>query len=74
MGMEIYDVNVYWDEEGSVWVASCDDVPLTLHNNTIELLMGDVRETALEIFELEKRPTEEVAFKYQIEERLATAI
>jgi len=72
--MEKYDVKVFWDDEADIWIAACDDVPLTLYAETIELLMEDVRETALEIFELESKPTEDIAFTFQVEERYANVI
>jgi len=72
--MDNYDVKLFWDDEANAWVAVCDEIPLTLHAETIELLIEDVKETTLEILELNKVPPSEKVLNFQINEILTVAI
>jgi hypothetical protein len=72
--MEKYIVKIMWDEEAKGWVAICDEIPLTLYADTIELLIKDVVETAPEILELNGIKDIDPTLSFQIEERLRIAI
>jgi len=74
MRMDKYVVKIFWGEEGQVWIAVCDEIPLTLHAETIELLMEDVKETAPEILELNNLPYDNHVLNFQIEEVLSPTI
>ena len=74
MRMGKYIVKVFWDEEASAWLGVCDEIPLALHGDTIELLMEDVKETAPEVMELNGIPVAGQTLSFQIEERLTPAV
>jgi predicted RNase H-like HicB family nuclease len=49
---KIYNVNVEWDEEALVWVASSDDVPgLATGADTIEVLIEKLKLVIPELLE-----------------------
>jgi hypothetical protein len=44
MEQTVYHVNVFWDADAAVWVATSDDVPgLTTEANTVETLSQKLR-------------------------------
>lgn len=48
-----YVVNLTWDPEASVWVATSDDIPgLVLESGSFDALLERVRFTAPELLEL----------------------
>ncbi len=48
-----YTVNLVWDPEASVWVATSDDIPgLVLESGSFDALLERVRFTAPELLEL----------------------
>ena len=46
-----YEVKVIKDDEADVWVATNDDLPLSLESGSLDRLMEKVRYTALEMAE-----------------------
>ncbi len=51
--MKEYTVNLQWDAEASVWIATSEDVPgLALESGSYDLLVERVRYAAPELLEL----------------------
>ncbi len=51
--MKEYAVNLQWDAEASVWIATSDDVPgLALESGSYDLLVERVRYAAPELLEM----------------------
>ncbi|MCL1895647.1 MAG: DUF1902 domain-containing protein [Clostridiales bacterium] len=45
-------INLFWDEEASVWVATNDEIPIALESGSLDLLMERVRIATPELLEL----------------------
>jgi len=54
--MNEYKVNLFWDEEAKVWVAICNEIPLTLEDGSLDRLMYRVKLAAPELIELNNLP------------------
>lgn len=54
-----YKITVFWDEEANVWVASNDELPLSLESGSLDRLMEKVRYTAREMAECNHLPPPE---------------
>ena len=50
--MAEYKINFMWDDEASVWVAICDELPLALEHGSFDALVEKVKIAAVEIHEL----------------------
>ena len=54
----IYTVNVIWDNEAGVWVATSDDIPgLVLESGSFDALIERVRIAAPELLQLNSAPS-----------------
>lgn len=51
-----YIINLIWDDEAEVWIAVCDDIPLTLESESLDDLINRVRLAAPEIIKLNNLP------------------
>ncbi len=52
-----YQINVTWDEDASVWVATSEDVPgLVLESTSFDALQERVKECIPELLSLNKLP------------------
>ena len=51
-----YIVNFLWDDEAEVWIAVCDDIPLTLESESLDELINRVRLAASEIIKMNNLP------------------
>ena len=51
-----YTIDINWDDEAGVWYAICDDIPLALENESLDLLIERVRSAAPELLELNGMP------------------
>jgi hypothetical protein len=72
--MKEYVVNLIWDDEASVWVATSDDIEgLVLESGSLDALIERVRFAAPELLELNGIVQREypVRFKSERLERLA---
>jgi hypothetical protein len=49
---ECYSINIAWDDEARVWVATSDDIPLALESGSFDALIERVRVAAPEILAL----------------------
>lgn len=53
-----YTVNLTWDDEAAVWVATSDDIPgLVLESGSFDALLERVRFAAPELIELNRSGT-----------------
>ena len=66
-----YLVNFMWDEEANVWIAICDEIPLTLESESLDELISRVRQAAPEIIELNKLPRREFSDHQRLPEASA---
>ena len=46
-----YEINIIWDADAAVWVASNDALPLSLESGSLDRLMEKVRYTSVEMAE-----------------------
>ena len=72
--MTEYTVNLIWDPEALVWVATSDDIPgLTLESGSLDALIERVRFAAPELLELNGIVQKECSVRFRSErfERLA---
>lgn len=54
-----YTVNLLWDSEASVWVATSEDIKgLTLESGSLDVLIERVRMTVPELLRLNNQPME----------------
>ena len=54
-----YTVNLLWDSEADVWVATSDDIiGLVLESGSLDVLIERVRRIAPELLELNHQPIE----------------
>ena len=71
--MKEYVINLFWDDEASVWVATNDIIPLTLESGSLDLLIERVRMAAPELLEVNGQVGEMTMLRFQAE-RLMQAI
>jgi len=50
--MKEYTVNMKWDNEASVWVGICDDIPIALESDSFDVLVKKIKLAAPEMLEL----------------------
>ena len=67
--MTEYDILLTWDEEAGVWVAVCDEMPLTLEAGSLDLLMEQVRVAAPEVLEMNGKEYENVFLNFTTKRR-----
>jgi hypothetical protein len=54
--MPEYLINLLWDKEAAVWIATSEDVPgLVLESDSLEILKGRVRSVAPELLALNEK-------------------
>ncbi len=69
-----YTVNLIWDDEAQVWVATSEDIPgLVLESGSFDALLERIRFAVPELLELNKAPhrTLNLTFKSMRQERIA---
>ena len=71
--MKEYTINLFWDDEASVWCAICDEIPLSLESGSLDLLIERVRIVAPDILELNGKISEKPMLRFKAE-RLLPAI
>lgn len=71
--MKEYVINLFWDEEASVWGAVNDQIPITLESGSLDLLIERVRSAVPELLELNGLSEEVTMLRFQAE-RLMKAI
>ena len=54
--MNEYKVNFSWDDEAEVWIAVCDEIPLTIEDGSLDKLMYRVKIAAPELIEMNNLP------------------
>lgn len=54
--MNEYRVNLFWDDEANVWVATCDEIPLAMEDGSLDKLIYRVKLAAPELIELNNLP------------------
>jgi len=62
-----YDVNIVWDEEAHVWVATADAIPLALEGGSYDALIERVKTAAPEILELNAKPYDPLRLRFTSE-------
>lgn len=69
-----YKINVLWDDEAGVWVATSDDIPgLVLESGSFDALLERVRFAVPELLELNRDTQSEMLLTFVTErlERIA---
>ena len=69
-----YSINLTWDNEASVWIATSDDVfGLILEDESIDVLMYRVRHAVPELLAFDSPVAEDISFDFiaRRKERLA---
>ena len=54
--MNEYKIDFSWDDEASVWIAVCDEIPLALEDGSLDKLMYRVKLAAPELIEMNNLP------------------
>ena len=67
--MNEYEILLTWDEEAGVWIAVCDEIPLTLEAGSLDLLMEQVRIAAPEVLEMNDKEHENVYLNFTTKRR-----
>ncbi|MCL2295285.1 MAG: DUF1902 domain-containing protein [Spirochaetes bacterium] len=67
--MNEYEIMLIWDDEARVWIAINDDIPLTLENGSLDLLIERVRLATPEILELNNKEYQNVYLNFSIKKR-----
>lgn len=63
-----YTINLLWDSEASVWVATSDDIKgLTLESGSLDVLIERVRMTVPELLRLNNQPVEHAKITFMTE-------
>ncbi|GHU61801.1 hypothetical protein FACS189418_2080 [Clostridia bacterium] len=66
--MQEYFVNLFWDSEALVWIATSDQISgLVLESGSLDVLIERVRYAAPELLQLKGLSCERIRLKYQIE-------
>ena len=65
-----YTVNLMWDSEAAVWVATSDDIiGLVLESGSLDVLIERLRTVAPELLELNHQPIEHASLLFKSERR-----
>jgi len=67
--MNEYEIVLIWDEDARVWIAHNDDIPLVLENESLDLLMEQVRIAVPEILELNGKECDDVYLDFTTQHR-----
>ncbi len=63
-----YDVDLLWDSEAAVWVASSENIPgLAMESGSYDALIERVRFVVPELLELNGMPKEDIALRFHSE-------
>lgn len=63
-----YTVNLLWDSEASVWIATSDDIKgLVLESGSLDALIERVRMTVPELLKLNNQPVEHAKITFMTE-------
>ena len=63
-----YTVNLLWDNESGVWIATSDDIiGLVLESGSLDLLIERVRRAAPELLEMNHQPVEHAKILFKSE-------
>lgn len=65
-------VKMLWDDEAHVWVATADEIPLTLEGGSYDALIERVKIAAPEILESNAKPFHPLRLRFT-SERLVTS-
>ena len=71
MGKE-YVINLFWDDEANVWVATNDEIPLTLEDESFDRLLTRVKVAVPELVEM-NRLTRPISLLLASERRMRIA-
>ena len=69
--MNEYKVNLFWDDEANVWVATCDEIPLALEDGSLDKLIYRVKLAAPELIELNNLPKYSLLMNLNHREKIA---
>jgi len=61
-----YEIEVSWDEEAGVWCGVCDNIPLALESNSLDVLVMRVKTAAPEILSLNGEKSEGVKLCFKM--------
>lgn len=63
-----YTVNLLWDSEASVWVATSEDIKgLVLESGSLDVLIERVRMAVPDLLKLNKQPLDHAKIAFMIE-------
>ncbi len=72
--MSEYTIQLFWDDEAEVWIATNDEIPLALESDSPDKLVERVKLVAPEIIALNNLEWRDgLNFVYSRHERMATA-
>ena len=62
-----YTINIAWDAEASVWIATCDDIPIALESGSLDALIVRVKFAAPELLELNGQKQRQILLRFLVE-------
>ena len=66
-----YKIQVLWDDEARVWIATSTDIPgLVLESGSVDALIERVRVAALELLDVDKKRREGASLDFNIERQM----
>jgi hypothetical protein len=74
MNIVEYKIQIVWDDEAQVWVATSADLPgLVLESGSVDALIERVRIAASELLEIDKKYCEGASLEFSIARQMAVA-
>jgi len=65
--MAEYVILLTWDEEGSVWIAENDDIPIALESDSLDKLIERVKISVPELLELNGQNNKKATLNFKME-------
>jgi hypothetical protein len=69
-----YEIQIVWDDEARVWIATSEDIPgLVLESGSVDALIERVRIAASELLELDERCREGTLLTFSMARQVVVA-
>ncbi|MDR2174775.1 MAG: DUF1902 domain-containing protein [Synergistaceae bacterium] len=69
-----YEVQIIWDDEARVWIATSADIPgLVLESGSVDVLIERVRTAVSELLEIDEKSREGASLNFSIARQMVVA-
>ena len=69
-----YKIQIVWDDEARVWIATSEDLPgLVLESGSVDALIERVRVAASELLEIDEKRREGTSLNFNIARQMVVA-